>query len=97
MKKYISLLLFIIFTNCVFSQYSNRIYISTERHTFNIVTGLSIIGVGFSIQPLLLRTQSGPFYRYPEIAIPITLGITLATSGIIEGFKKEKKKTRKLE
>jgi hypothetical protein len=92
MKKYLLLFLLLIFSNCVFSQYSNKIYISTERHTFNIVTGLSIIGVGLSIQPLILRTQSGPAYRYPEIAIPVSLGITLTMSGIIEGIKKEKKK-----
>ena len=82
MKKYLlSILLCIIFLFAK-SQNNKNFEGNLKRSEFNIVTGMCIVGVGFSLQPFLIKEMTKPFYLYPEISVPVSLGLSLTFMGI---------------
>lgn len=88
--KWFLFFLFFSRLNLVFSQQLPT-YIYVEKSEFKIVTGMCLVGAGFSVQPYLLRSNIRPFYHYPEFTIPFSLGLSMTISGIFDGIKKEKK------
>lgn len=75
----------------LFSQQNKTYEITTTKSEFFIVSGLTLTGIGFGLQPLILANTTRPFYNYPEVALPITVGVSITIIGIIDGIKKEKK------
>jgi len=94
MKKPLLFILLFIISVGTRSQNLPVYQISIPKTEFQIATGMGLIGVGLSLQPAILRNYSKPFYHYPEITIPVTLGTSLIITGLIDGIKSERKKKR---
>lgn len=95
MKKIIFLLFLFVNLQLFCQNNLNSQFYQQSRLTdaeVKIVSGITLIGLGLSLQPLLIGNMSMPFYRYPEISVPVTLGLTVTMSGIVNQFKKEQKK-----
>ena len=89
MKWFLFLLLFLRLQTGFSQQIPQYVYV--EKSEFKIVTGMCLVGAGFSLHPYLLRSNIRPFYHYPEFIIPVSLGLSMTISGIFDGIKKEKK------
>lgn len=87
--KWFFILLFFIKLNIVLSQQSTK-SILVDKSEFKIVSGMCLVGAGFSLQPIFIRNSFRPFYHYPEFTIPVTLGISITVSGILDAIKKER-------
>jgi hypothetical protein len=92
MKKITTFLLLFIISSTVLSQNIPVYHISIPKQEFKIASGMSLIGIGLSLQPVILNGSSRPFFHYPEITIPVTLGTSLVITGLIDGIKSERKK-----
>lgn len=89
MKKIFIALLLTLSLNSVYSQQLPTYYISVDKGEFKIVTGMCLVGIGMWFQPVFNSSRS--FYHRPVVIIPMTLGVSLTISGLIDGIKKEKK------
>lgn len=87
--KWFFILLFFLKLNIGLSQQSAK-SILVEKSEFKIVSGMCLVGVGFTLQPIFIRNRFRSFYHYPEFTIPVTLGISVTVSGILDAIKKER-------
>ena len=89
MKKLIIILILLNLVFTSFSQERPTFDISLPKHEFYMISGMIMVGFGSTLKPV---PQLKPSYLYPQVTIPITIGISLTAVGLFEGIRLERKR-----